>query len=339
MIRGFECIGGGLFQNRLYILKYNDNIIYRLNDGIYKKNALTGTIEKIYEEAVNSLTLANNKLYFIKNGEVYMMDLDGNNIENLHLELGFYNDLCTMNDKLYINNIASERTYNINLKDHSLDTILNRVTLCFTVDEHNDKYFVDDQKAYLIKKPFSTIICETNGANQLFVDNSCVYFTQPDKYFRDYDMEEEVNNYIYKVKIKKNSTPTELCQDNVREMCLYKDWIYYSNKDDGYALYKIKTDGSLKTKLNDENTLFINIFEDELYYFHNIPPKDIAEKEDELVRFLSGEQIEQYTSLNLPEDEAPTAWNDHNDIMNLAVNKYLEYLKKENKFILKSIKI
>lgn len=339
MIRGFEGISGGLFQNRLYILKYKDNIIYSLNDGVYKKNTLTGAIEKIYEEAVNSLALANNKLYFIKNGEVYMMDLDGNNIENLHLELGFYNDLCTMNNKLYINNIAFERTYNINLEDHSLETIFDRVTLCFTVDELNDKYFVDDRKAYLIKKPFSTTICETNGASQLFVDNSCVYFTQPDKYFRDYDMEEEVNNYIYKVKIKRNSTPIELCQDRVREICLYKDWIYYSNKDDGYALYKIKTDGSLKTKLNDENTLFINIFEDELYYFHNIPPKDIAEKEEELARFLNGEQRSQYSSLNLPADEAIKAWSDHNDIMSLAVNKYLEYLKKENKFILKNIKI
>lgn len=339
MIRGFEGINAGLFQSRLYILKYKDNIIYSLNDGIYKENTLTGAIEKIYEEAVNSLVLADNKLYFLKNSEVYTIDLDGNNIENLHLELAFYHDLCAMNNKIYINNIASERTYKINLKDHSLETILNRVTLCFTLDKNNKKYFVDDQKAYLIKKPFSTIICKTNGASQLFVDNSCVYFTQPDKYFRDYDMGEEVNSHIYKVKIKKNSKPIELCQDRVREMCLYRDWIYYSNKDDGYALYKIKTDGSLKTKLNDENTLFINIFEDELYYFHNIPPKDIAEKEEELVKLFNGEQSEQYASLSLPEDEAPTAWNDHNDIMNLAANKYLEYLKKENKFILKSIKI
>lgn len=94
MIRGFEGINAGLFQNRLYILKYKDTIIYSLNDGIYKKNVLTGDIEKIYEEAVNSLVLADSKLYFLKNSEVYTMDLDGNNIENLHLELAFYHELC-----------------------------------------------------------------------------------------------------------------------------------------------------------------------------------------------------------------------------------------------------
>lgn len=154
MIRGFEGINAGLFQNRLYILKYKDTIIYSLNDGIYKKNVLTGDIEKIYEEAVNSLVLADSKLYFLKNSEVYTMDLDENNIENLHLELAFYNELRAMNNKLYINNIASERTYKINLKDYSLEMILNRVTLCFTLDKNNKKYFVDDQKAYLIKNLF-----------------------------------------------------------------------------------------------------------------------------------------------------------------------------------------
>lgn len=36
-------------------------------------------------------------------------------------------------------------------------------------------------------------------------------------------------------------------------------WFYYSNKNDGYKLYKIRTDGTSRTKLNDDKSLGVNI--------------------------------------------------------------------------------
>ena len=44
------------------------------------------------------------------------------------------------------------------------------------------------------------------------------------------------------------------------------DWIYYSNVSDGYKLYRIKTDGTGKQKLNDYKSIYINVVGDWIYY-------------------------------------------------------------------------
>lgn len=44
------------------------------------------------------------------------------------------------------------------------------------------------------------------------------------------------------------------------------DWIYYSNSADGWGLYKVKTDGTQKTKLTDYPVRFINVMDDWVYF-------------------------------------------------------------------------
>ena len=44
------------------------------------------------------------------------------------------------------------------------------------------------------------------------------------------------------------------------------EWIYYSNFSDGGKLYKIKVDGTSKTKLTDEKLFYINVIGDWIYY-------------------------------------------------------------------------
>jgi len=43
-------------------------------------------------------------------------------------------------------------------------------------------------------------------------------------------------------------------------------WIYYANSSDDYKLYKMKTDGTQKTKLNDTKTSQINVLGGWIYY-------------------------------------------------------------------------
>jgi len=43
------------------------------------------------------------------------------------------------------------------------------------------------------------------------------------------------------------------------------DWIYYQSNDGG-KLYKIRTDGSSRTKLNDDSSYWINVVGDWVYY-------------------------------------------------------------------------
>jgi len=46
------------------------------------------------------------------------------------------------------------------------------------------------------------------------------------------------------------------------------DWIYYSDKD-GWCIYKIHTDGTEKTQLNDDESSFINVIGEWIYYINS----------------------------------------------------------------------
>jgi len=48
--------------------------------------------------------------------------------------------------------------------------------------------------------------------------------------------------------------------------CLKDGWIYYRNSGDGNKLYKVKTDGTGKTKISDDSPIFINVVSDWIYY-------------------------------------------------------------------------
>ncbi len=63
----------------------------------------------------------------------------------------------------------------------------------------------------------------------------------------------------------------KLCDDEVGSVAFGSiavsgDWIYYSNMSDGGNLYKIKTDGTRRTKLNDDFSCYINVVGDWIYY-------------------------------------------------------------------------
>jgi len=51
---------------------------------------------------------------------------------------------------------------------------------------------------------------------------------------------------------------------------VYGDWIYYENQSDGYKLYKIKTDGTDRTKLNNRSSAYVNIVDGWIYYASNL---------------------------------------------------------------------
>ena len=46
----------------------------------------------------------------------------------------------------------------------------------------------------------------------------------------------------------------------------YNDWIYYSNHNDLYRLYKVKKDGTEKTRLSDQKALYINVMGGWVYF-------------------------------------------------------------------------
>ncbi|MDR1001644.1 MAG: DUF5050 domain-containing protein [Clostridiales bacterium] len=72
-------------------------------------------------------------------------------------------------------------------------------------------------------------------------------------------------NGIYKVSAKTGAI-TQLSEAGTVSMAILDDWIYYTLGQDGRSIQKMRLDGSEKTKINDENSTWINIYEDRIYY-------------------------------------------------------------------------
>ncbi len=50
----------------------------------------------------------------------------------------------------------------------------------------------------------------------------------------------------------------------------YSDgWLYYLNRDDNNKIYRVRTDNTQKTPINNESSLLINIVGDWIYYINS----------------------------------------------------------------------
>lgn len=57
-----------------------------------------------------------------------------------------------------------------------------------------------------------------------------------------------------------------ICNDNAKYINVVGDFIYYSNMSDGGKIYRIKTDGTSRSKINNVLSSYINVVNDDIYY-------------------------------------------------------------------------
>ena len=81
----------------------------------------------------------------------------------------------------------------------------------------------------------------------------------------DHDCEVEITEGIYKLKTD-GTGKTKICSDDAREIMVVGDWIYYCNYTDKGNLYKIKVDGTNRTKIADDKCYRINFSGKYIYY-------------------------------------------------------------------------
>jgi hypothetical protein len=81
----------------------------------------------------------------------------------------------------------------------------------------------------------------------------------------DYGMGGQINAQTFSAKrISLGNLPSNIL--NFGMVAQSGDWIYYSNSSDGWGLYKVKTDGTHRTKLTDYPVRFINVMDDWVYF-------------------------------------------------------------------------
>ncbi|MDP4087720.1 MAG: DUF5050 domain-containing protein [Bacillota bacterium] len=70
---------------------------------------------------------------------------------------------------------------------------------------------------------------------------------------------------IYKMK-PDGTEKSKICSDVAYYINIQQGWLYYRNINDEGRIYRIKLDGSEKQKLNDDNSFYVNLRGDWLYY-------------------------------------------------------------------------
>jgi serine/threonine protein kinase len=73
------------------------------------------------------------------------------------------------------------------------------------------------------------------------------------------------NYYIYKIRTD-GTERTQVNSDWADDITVVGDWVYYSNYNDNYYIYKIRTDGTERTQVNSETSESITVIGDWVYY-------------------------------------------------------------------------
>jgi len=114
-----------------------------------------------------------------------------------------------------------------------------------------------------------------NLANEgLFAENAeWIYFCPIGKLYSLWDdtfenaLDRAANEeYLYKIR-KDGTGRTKLCNDKAKCINVVDEWVYYTNENDSSNIYKIRTDGTNRTKINNEPSFAVNVVDNWIYYF------------------------------------------------------------------------
>src|SRR5690606_18564397 len=87
-------------------------------------------------------------------------------------------------------------------------------------------------------------------------------------------------------RVNGQNTETVIAHDQASSLTLYNDWLYYINHSDEGRIYRIRTDGTDKTKLSDEAAHHLTVSDGQIYFIKDLKEKKKSnnKKEKEEVR-------------------------------------------------------
>lgn len=109
---------------------------------------------------------------------------------------------------------------------------------------------------------------KTDGTNKTLLNNEKT--TSPwfstDGDWINYSIDYNNTYNYYKMRLD-GTQKTKVVYDDLISGYVYKDWFYFKNKDDKWALYRMRSDGTSKTKLTDNKNIHEYIItQDWIYY-------------------------------------------------------------------------
>lgn len=224
------------------------------------------------------------------NSAIYKMKSDGSNVTKLITTKAF--NLNIKDDWIYYINMSESKMYKIKT-DGSSNQKLSDTEVLYDMIIVGDLIYVKPPSGPITRFGLDGNFYDVfwGGGRDFVVADDTVYFTYmgdnesiwttfPNNTKLNDEPSYKINvygNHIYYINSQDNicsmntsgGNSTILSSDKVQSLLVDNNWIYYSNKNDGYKLYKMKVDGTNKTMISAESIPEFNIVGDLVAYSSN----------------------------------------------------------------------
>lgn len=246
----------GNLKNGGYLLEHNGWIYYSSLYGgegrLYKKKIDGSNKTKISNDKWTSdINIMDDKIYCSSNGNLVKMGLNGENKVVLDTQARFVN---VIGDWIYYCKGLQSAIYKIRIDGTGKKLLVKDLILQMDAGA-NEIYFESIAKLYKVADSGkSNIVLTSENIGRFTIDGDWVYYTMPG------------SDGLYKSR-KDFKKKIKITSDRVGNINVSGDWIYYTNYSEHPAkFYKVKTDGSLRQKINNDKPSYIYVFDRTIYY-------------------------------------------------------------------------
>ncbi|WP_052314851.1 cell wall-binding repeat-containing protein [Desulfosporosinus meridiei] len=188
--------------------------------------------------------------------------------------------LSAIGDSIYFSNVVGSYQKILN-EDSPKPSLVSSAAMPYVFEDAKQVYYANDGGLYIDGDGFVASKQILNNSRNVFINSGYIYYQKasamgPNPIYRaTMDGTEETlivdddvksfsisdnklfyisynNGKIYTTNID-GTGKREVTSDAAGALNVHNSWIYYSNKADGYKLYKVKLDGTSRTKLTDKD--------------------------------------------------------------------------------------
>lgn len=256
----------GSFEN-IISYDYSDNILIGENyiflitdDKIIKHNQDNGYLEKIYEiDSLNGIGLEEDELYLLEEKYSQGLYIYNPDNDNKIMLIGEAYDIETVEYPYIYYKVNDDNLVKYNIENEKSEIVINKnfYELYGIIDDY---IYYSDILCGLCKIKLDgtdkSVLTDTSMA-RVTVDESGIYYLE--SYFGSIED-------FYKINLDGSGKKTiidDLDKGCHFAYCIYEDYIYYPQRK---GLYRIKTDGTDKSKLCDKYIYNFIINDDYIYY-------------------------------------------------------------------------
>ncbi|WP_432664426.1 DUF5050 domain-containing protein [Wukongibacter baidiensis] len=250
-----------LIDNQIYYRSMEDE------SSLYRFNINTEENTKIVDEGVNGYYISEGYIYYMNSSDekIYRVNLDGRNKEKI-TDQKLYS-FIVKDDWIYgvdLDFNKGSKLYRVKTNGTELRKIADNANLSISnIFAYEDWIFYinskDNRTLYKVKMDGSENVRVTNSINikTFRYSNDSVYF-----------IDECRDNYLYGID-ENSSNISLLSNEKMRHITITDDWIFYTNPIDSNKLYKVKKDGTKKTKITNDNLPIGFMIDGDWIYYTN----------------------------------------------------------------------